>query len=322
MIGRTRVFFASDVHASNVCFRKFLNAGKHYGADVLIIGGDITGKGIVPIVRRSNGSSIAYYTGEAVKLDTEAEITALEQRVGDQGLYGFRCDEVAYSELLSSGEAQAILFKELIEKRIADWVQLADERMAGQGRKIYLSAGNDDMFSIDEIIDRSSVMKRPEGKVEEIDEYVRMISCGFANVTPFRCPRDIPEKALREKIDAMARHVGDFSKCIFNLHCPPYGTVLDRAPKLDKGLQPRMTGFGIEECSAGSTAVRDAIVEYEPCLGLHGHIHESAGICRIGSSTCANPGSEYQAGLLRGVLAEFSKGKLTSCNLTDERRGR
>src|SRR2546421_4771370 len=34
-----RVFYATDLHGSEVCWRKFLNAAKFYDADVLICGG-------------------------------------------------------------------------------------------------------------------------------------------------------------------------------------------------------------------------------------------------------------------------------------------
>jgi Icc-related predicted phosphoesterase len=40
----TRVFFATDIHGSETCWRKFLNSGKHYEAKVMILGGDMTGK--------------------------------------------------------------------------------------------------------------------------------------------------------------------------------------------------------------------------------------------------------------------------------------
>jgi Icc-related predicted phosphoesterase len=51
--------------------------------------------------------------------------------------------------------------------------------------------------------------------------------------------------------------------------------------------------------------VRDAIKQYEPVVGLHGHIHESRGAQRIGSTMCLNPGSDYSADLLRGAIVDF-----------------
>jgi Icc-related predicted phosphoesterase len=61
----------------------------------------------------------------------------------------------------------------------------------------------------------------------------------------------------------------------------------------------------------GSTAVRKIIEKYQPLLGLHGHIHESAGFVRIGRTQCLNPGSEYAEGILRGFLVEIEGAKIT-----------
>lgn len=49
------------------------------------------------------------------------------------------------------------------------------------------------------------------------------------------------------------------------------------------GGEPRMIG-------AGSTAVRELIERYQPKLSVHGHIHESRGISRLGSTVAVNPG--------------------------------
>ena len=53
---KVRLFFATDVHGSEVCWRKFINSAKHYEADVLILGGDMTGKAVVPIVDSARGT--------------------------------------------------------------------------------------------------------------------------------------------------------------------------------------------------------------------------------------------------------------------------
>ncbi|MEM2517675.1 MAG: phosphoesterase, partial [Candidatus Bathyarchaeia archaeon] len=90
---------------------------------------------------------------------------------------------------------------------------------------------------------------------------------------------------------------------IFNLHCPPINTLLDIAPKLDKDLKVSLR----ETIAAGSAAVRKAIEKYQPLLGLHGHIHESRGIEKIGRTLCINPGSEYTEGILRAIVVDLGK---------------
>jgi len=52
-----RIYFVSDLHGSEVCFRKFLAAAKVYEPDVLILGGDFAGKGLVPVLRHGDSWS-------------------------------------------------------------------------------------------------------------------------------------------------------------------------------------------------------------------------------------------------------------------------
>ena len=52
----TRVFFVTDVYGSERCFKQFLNAGKFYTANAVMLAGGITGKMIVPIVKQSDGT--------------------------------------------------------------------------------------------------------------------------------------------------------------------------------------------------------------------------------------------------------------------------
>jgi len=56
----------------------------------------------------------------------------------------------------------------------------------------------------------------------------------------------------------------------------------------------------------GSTAVRQLIEEFQPLLALHGHIHESRGINRIGRTVVINPGSDYSSGRLEGCIVDLT----------------
>ena len=55
-ISPVKIFYVTDIHGSEICWRKFLNAGPFYGADVVIVGGDVTGKAMVPIVEHADGT--------------------------------------------------------------------------------------------------------------------------------------------------------------------------------------------------------------------------------------------------------------------------
>jgi Icc-related predicted phosphoesterase len=298
----TRLFFATDVHGSEACFLKFLNAGKFYKADVLIMGGDITGKVIVPISKLGGGRYKTQFMGNDVHLESDGQLAEFMRKVQFAGQYPYVTEEKELAELKAKSTLRDALFGRLMKETLRRWVAEAERRLRGSGILCFLSPGNDDSFEIDEVLSSSDVIQCPEGKVIGLPNRCEMISTGFANITPWQCPRDIPEEQLRDKIEKMAAEVDDMSRCIFNLHAPPYGSGLDTAPELDATLKPTTKAGTVITASVGSTAVRDAILQHQPMLGLHGHIHESRATHRYGRTLCCNPGSEYTEGILRGVL--------------------
>jgi len=305
-MARTRVFYSTDIHGSEDCFRKFLATGREYKPNVMILGGDITGKMIIPIIAESQTEWTSTLLGERLTMRSEAEVQAVEKRIRAIGYYTHRASREEAEQIQSDKQKLDALFSKLMCDSVSSWVRLAEERLKGSGIGCYISPGNDDTFAIDPIIQSSDYVIYPEGKVVAIDDQHEMISCGYSNMTPWNCPRDISEEALGEKIAAMADKVRNMEMCIFNLHCPPHNTTLDQAPKLDKDLRPSVQpGGGFEMAAAGSVAVKDAIRKRQPMLGLHGHIHESRGTFKIGRTLCLNPGSEYAERILRGVLLDI-----------------
>ena len=79
--GRLRLFYCGDIHGSDVCFRKFINAGAHYEADVLILGGDITGKALVPIVRDGERGWRCYLHGQERTGVGEEDLAAVRKAI-------------------------------------------------------------------------------------------------------------------------------------------------------------------------------------------------------------------------------------------------
>jgi Icc-related predicted phosphoesterase len=307
-MAKTQLFFTTDIHGSDVCFRKFINAGKAYEADVLVLGGDITGKMIIPIVEQDDGSYKAEYLGSELILKTKEELAALEKNIKLIGAYFCHSNENEISEFRQDESKIKKLFEKLIRERIEEWVVLAEERLAGTNIKCIINPGNDDAYFIDDILKKSDIIIVPEGKNIQIDEYHEMISTGYSNITPWHCDRDIPEKEIEKKIDEMVSQVNDMENCIFNFHCPPFDAVIDYAPLLDENMKPVLTAGGEPEMiPVGCKAVRSAIEKYQPLYGLHGHIHESKGFTRIGRTICLNPGSEYGEGVVRGVILVLHK---------------
>jgi len=314
-MARTRIFFATDLHGSERCFRKFVSAGKFYDANVLIVGGDITGKMIIPIAKQPDGSFTGQLFGVKRVANQEKELLALEDDIRNSGFYPYRTDPEEVKLLANEAKIHE-LFSRLMVETLERWVKLAEKHLKNTGIRCFIMPGNDDSLVIDPEIEKSDFVVNPEGKVVWVDDNHEMISTGYANITPFDCPRDVPEEELAKKIEAMASQVGDMKNCIFNFHCPPYDTQLDAAPKLDQNLKPVVSGGKIVMYPAGSTSVRRAIEKYQPLLGLHGHIHESRGIFRIGRTICLNPGSEYTEGYLRGAIVNLDRDKVESYTLT------
>jgi Icc-related predicted phosphoesterase len=317
----TTIFFCSDIHASTACFRKFLNAAKHYGEhgrriDVLMVGGDITGKLIVPIIHDGSNSWRSYLYGKQLVMTSSEEVADLVKKTEVLGIYPHMFEPDEYEMFTADRAGQEKLFKSLALKRLEEWMDIARKKLQDSGIVCYVSPGNDDFDECKEVIDKSPVVVCPDMKKVEIPGGHEMINLGYANLTPFHCPRDEPEEALTERIDRMAVEVQDMANCVFNLHCPPLGSGLDDAPLLDADLRPTMGTTGVAMAPVGSTAVRAAIEKYQPLLALHGHIHESRGAIKLGRTLCVNPGSEYSEGILHGALVTIRKGEVVNHLLT------
>jgi Icc-related predicted phosphoesterase len=296
-----------------------LNSGKFYGANVLILGGDITGKMIVSIVNRGDGTYSTQYTGVETILKSKDEVDSMVKNIRDSGFYPYFTEPAEIDELNANPELVRRIFKRLMVESITSWTKLAEDRLKGTGIKCYISPGNDDIFDIDDALNSSSssnFVMNPEEKVVDIDGQHEMITLGYANRTPWNSPREVDEEELARKIERMASQVKDMSKAIFNIHVPPINTPIDQAPQLDKDLKPVMAGGQNVMISAGSTATRSMIEKYQPLVGFHGHIHESKGLVRIGRTVCFNPGSEYGEGILRGVVCLLDSDKIKAYQLT------
>lgn len=237
--------------------------------------------------------------------------TLLIQKIRAIGFYPYTTNLSEAEELSQNQDKLDALFTELMKETVSRWLKIAEERLKGTKIKCFVSPGNDDSFSIDPILDKSTCIINPNEKIVTINNNLEMISLGSSNITPWKCPRDIPEEELLAKINNLASKLENPEKSIFNIHVPPYASGIDMAPELDEELKPKLEPGGkFKMIPVGSKAVHNAIVKYQPLLGLHGHIHESKGFIKIGRTLCLNPGSEYQEGILRGVLIQFSDEKI------------
>jgi len=300
-----RIFFATDIHGSEVCWRKFLNAGAFHKADVLVMGGDMTGKAMVPIVDRGGRWELTLQD-QAHVLTTEDELRAMEKRILDRGYYPIRLtpDEVAAWD--ADPSLVDARFKAEMTASVARWMALADERLKDTSIRCVVSPANDDIFELDPIIDAAERVDLGEANSISLDGFT-MVSTGWANPTPWNTYRELPEDQLRARIDELVAAVPDPKRAIFNFHAPPYGSNLDSAPQLNADMTYVSGGRAL--IPVGSHAVRDAIMAYGPVLSLHGHIHEGRGAVKLGRTLAVNPGSTYEDGVLQAAIVDLDARK-------------
>jgi Icc-related predicted phosphoesterase len=303
-----KIFFATDIHGSEICWRKFLNAAAFYKADMVVLGGDVTGKVMVPILAY-HGYWEVTFGGERIRLETRAELDEIQRKIRDRG---------SYPTVLAPDELDAMNTEDSVDRRFTmemtrgldRWLDMADSKLHGGDIPCILNGGNDDIWEIDDIIERSPSVSFAESKVLDLGGFY-LASMGWTNPTPWNTFREAPEDVLASKIESLVAKIPDMDRTIFNFHAPPYGSGLDEAPALDETMRPIHGGAVMKP--VGSVAVREAIQKYQPILSVHGHIHESRGIWKTGRTMAINPGSSYNDGVLQGAVLELNpkKGKLT-----------
>jgi len=303
------IFYVADIHGSDVCFRKWLNAAGFYGADVLVIGGDLTGKVLLPIYPVDGAGSgwTTTWKEREQRLETRHEVDELVRAAGNEGTYGYVTTRDEVAEIRGSVERERAVFSRLKLAALEQWLDLAAERLTGRSVQAFIMPGNDDPPEIDDLLARSTALHDVQGSVVELAPGISMASRGESTPTPWHTPRELPEADLGDRVRDVVTQLPGSGTTIWNMHMPPHDTGIDRAPLLDDALRIRYDGSGEPTMvPVGSSAIRDLIAERQPTIALHGHIHEGRGRYKIGATTGFNPGSQYQDGVLLGLLVRVS----------------
>jgi Icc-related predicted phosphoesterase len=302
-----RLCFVTDIHGSDRCFKKFINAGRFYDVQYLILGGDITGKTLIPIERTARGWKASYSDHNYVEM-SDQEKAELEQRIRDNGQYPVAGPKDELQHLFSENRRDET-FRRAVVDGIRRWMEIAADRLKGTGIRCFVTPGNDDFWEIDEPLQNAAAVEFVEGKCVRLDDKREMITTGYSNLTPWQSPRELDEAALASRIDAMFKGVEHPENLIAVIHPPPFATELDQAPMIDSEFRLKTSGGAVQMGPVGSTAVRDFILSKQPLLGLHGHVHESKAAQNLGRTLCINPGSEYTAGVLSCAIVSLYDGK-------------
>jgi Icc-related predicted phosphoesterase len=308
-----RIVYAGDVHGSERCFRKFLNAAAFYDAEVLIMGGDITGKVMTPLVEDKPGRFTATVFGRRERVKRPDDLEDLEKQIRFNGFYPYRCTPEEYERLAADEGYREQVMTRVMVGEVVRWVGIADEKLAGTSVRCLIMPGNDDEFEIDAVLGSERV-ENPDDRIVRVGD-LQLLSSAWANPTPWDSPREETEEQLAARFERIATELDPELPAIFNLHVPPFDTGLDTAAELDADLAVVTSGGQPNTIPVGSRAVRAFIEERQPLVSLHGHIHESRGAARLGETVCLNPGSNYADGVLDAAVLEIEDGRIVNHQL-------
>lgn len=297
-----KIAYTSDLHGSNSCFERAIDAAIVHEVDALLIGGDITGKSMTPVVRNSGDLYEALVRGTVERAEAGHELDLMESDISNVGSYPVRLTEQEHALMKSDPKRRQARFREAMKDRLKQWLWMAEKRLKPKGIRLLIICGNDDEWALDRVIRDSDFAEDPSQNICFLGEHHEVLGESAGNPTPFNCPRDMEESNLKLSIEKKVKQVKDPGRAIFILHVPPYDSGLDNAYALDKDLKKIFKGGMPVFAPVGSKAVREIIEEYQPLIALHGHIHESPNVIKIGRTMCFNPGSEYWNGAMHGYI--------------------
>src|SRR5712692_486413 len=129
-----RLYFATDVHGSERCWKKFVNAADFYKADALILGGDMTGKALFLVVHEKDGTYTADYLDNKVVVRSSEELQELEKQITNRGYYPYVIERKDLDELRTDEnrleEWVDKTFREQIRARLLNWNEIAEKQLA------------------------------------------------------------------------------------------------------------------------------------------------------------------------------------------------
>jgi len=306
----TRILYGSDFHGSDVVFRKFLSSGIQYKVNALMVGGDVTGKAMVPVIHQGGGRYQAHLFGSDKSAATPDELEKLKKSISAVGFYPIVLEQDEAQELENDPAKMSARFETEMCNRVREWMKLAEEKLVPQKITLYFMAGNDDLYSIDKVVEEFQQIRNPDMKHYEMEDGYEVVGLSNANITPWLCARDTEEEELTRKLDTLTGMIQKPERTIAIIHVPPIGSGLDTCPDLDKNLKIITQGGQVVMKQAGSPAVKAFIERVQPMLTLHGHIHESPGHVRNGRTLMINAGSEYAEGIMKAAIINLEDGKV------------
>jgi Icc-related predicted phosphoesterase len=306
-----RIFFSSDLHGSDVCFRKFLNAREFYHADVLLLGGDLCAGSIVFAEQIDAGWQVRL-AGRDLLLRDQSELEKFRSALANKGhLLKLQSHQDPGSP--DQGSDREDLDHE-IQAQLRRWVELAATK--SPRHPVYFVPGNDDPYYLDDIFEFPPFINIHRKHIL-LDEETSIMGIGGSTPTPWKTEREYSEEQLEGFVTSTFNTKLDQKSLILLSHCPPHNSGLDLAPALLGDFSYELHLGMPRPVPVGSLAIREALRQLAPILGLFGHVHEGRGHTKIHQTLCINPGSAPWSGRLQGCLVDISEGKVASFQLTE-----
>lgn len=295
-----RILFATDFHGAEVCFRKLFNLAPRAKADMIVIGGDLCGKGLVPLVEH-DGSFRGEFLGAPFDVAAGEPTEEIEKRIRFNGFYPYRTAPEEVERLRSDRDYLEVVMNGELVATVERWMTLASEKLANTDTVCVSIPGNDDDLEIDDALNGATGVRNCDGRLLDFGEF-QIMGFGASNPTPWNSPREFAEEEIERRLQATVDELDPDRPLFANIHVPPYRSTLDDAPLVDDQLRPVIKGGNPIAGPVGSRAVRSFIEHYQPLVSLHGHIHEARSATRIGRTLAVNPGSDYSSGTLQAVI--------------------
>ncbi|AAK42840.1 metallophosphoesterase [Saccharolobus solfataricus] len=278
-----KLMFVTDIHGSDIVFRKAINAAHMFKVNYLVFGGDLVGKGVVLLNKK-----VDEYLTLDNKLITKEEVEEIKRN----GYYIYILENRKGMEDFNEVTINRI-YVDLVSQQLNSWFKIVRERL--EETKVIWNLGNDDPFFVDDIFKNNDIEIKEIIEIDTSSSPLFMLNYAHTNETPYKSYRVAPEYIIYNKGHEMLKKINETKNVIFNFHAPPYNTRLDNA---------YVNGQWIH---VGSRSVRELEEKFQPLLGLHGHIHESSAIDKIGKTLVINPGSMYSEGVLKYAIITISK---------------
>ena len=313
----TRLWYFTDLHGSALCYAKILavaaQAVEKNLFDAIIVGGDLCGSELAPIIRKDGNWFVQLANGQE-KIGNNEEYSRFSNVLTLTGQYPYECQDEDELLRLEDEEYRQAILDQLAEARVSGWMSQADVILPSgyaDRCKLILNTGTSDPPKVDQILSNHPSVIFSEDSVHELPGNLWVASTSYREWLTDSEPhsqvgrrRKTAPGAMRDKIRRLIEPVPDLDRCIFNFHVPPYNTIIDQFAH-----RPH---FPVPDQHSGSKIIQKAIDFHQPLASLHGYAHEARAVAKVGKTLCFNPGTEFYRGHLSGVIIEVDdKGQIT-----------